>query len=90
MLYPLRHRTTSAVSCTEMAVPVKMQFGTLSRVGPGNHVLDGGAQWRHLANMTEPSVCGSDAALCQITLTTCSTDCQTAKVKSKSMFHTLY
>jgi len=29
------------------------------------------AHWRHLANKTEPSVCGGDAALCQITLTTC-------------------
>jgi len=28
------------------------------------------AHWRHLANTTEPSVCGGDAALCQITLTT--------------------
>jgi len=27
------------------------------------------AHWRHLANTTEPSVCGGDAALCQITLT---------------------
>jgi len=27
--------------------------------------------WRNLANTTEPSVCGGDAALCQITLTTC-------------------
>ena len=31
-----------------------------------------GAHWRHLANMTEPSVCGGDAALRQITLNTCS------------------
>jgi len=30
-----------------------------------------GAHWRHLANTTEPSVCGSDASLCQITLSTC-------------------
>ena len=30
-----------------------------------------GAHWRHLANTTEPSVCGGYAALCQITLTTC-------------------
>jgi len=30
-----------------------------------------GAYWRHLANTTEPSVCGDDAALCQITFTTC-------------------
>jgi len=29
-----------------------------------------GAHWRHqLANTTEPSMCGGDAALCQITLT---------------------
>jgi len=27
--------------------------------------------WRHLSNTTEPSVCGSDAAFCQLTLTTC-------------------
>ena len=31
-----------------------------------------GAHCRHLANTTEPSMCGGDAALCQITLTTCS------------------
>jgi len=30
-----------------------------------------GAHWRHLANTIEPSVCGGDMALCQITLTTC-------------------
>ena len=29
------------------------------------------AHWRHLANTIELSVCGGDAALCQITLTTC-------------------
>jgi len=29
-----------------------------------------GAQWSHLANMTEPFMFGGDAALCQITLTT--------------------
>ena len=31
-----------------------------------------GAHWRHLANAVEPSVCGGSAALCHITLTTCS------------------
>jgi len=30
------------------------------------------AHWRHLANMIEPSVCCSDMALCQLSLTTCS------------------
>jgi len=29
-----------------------------------------GAYWRHLKNTTEPSMCGSNMALCQITLTT--------------------
>ena len=27
-----------------------------------------GAHWRHLKNTTEPSMCGGDAALCQISL----------------------
>jgi len=31
----------------------------------------GRAHWRHLANTIELSVCGGDAVLCQITLTTC-------------------
>jgi len=31
-----------------------------------------GAYWRHLANTTQPVICGGDAALRQITLTTCS------------------
>ena len=30
-----------------------------------------GANWRHLGNTTEPSMCVGDAACCQITLTTC-------------------
>jgi len=29
------------------------------------------AHWSSVANMIEPSMCGGDAALCQITLTTC-------------------
>jgi len=40
----------------------------------GNHFLAfyiWRAHWRHLANTTQPSVCGGDAALCEITLTTC-------------------
>jgi len=40
----------------------------------GNHFLAfyiWGAHWCDLANTTEPSVCGGDAALCQVTLTTC-------------------
>jgi len=40
----------------------------------GNHFLAfyiWGAHWHHLANTTEASMCSGDAALCQITLTTC-------------------
>jgi len=39
-------------------------------VSPVKRVLGGHAHWRHLANTIEPSVCGGDAVLCQITLTT--------------------
>ena len=38
--------------------------------------MGSGAHWRHLKNTTEPSMCGGDAALCQITLTTCFTIAQ--------------
>jgi len=31
----------------------------------------GMAHWHHLVSTIEPSVCGDDAVLCQITLTTC-------------------
>jgi len=59
------------VSCAKTAEPIKMPFGTQTRVGLRNHVLDEDALWHNLANMIEPSMCSSNAALCQITLTTC-------------------
>jgi len=37
----------------------------------GRDRVSKGAHWSHLANTTEPSMCGGDAALCQITLTAC-------------------
>ena len=43
----------------------------LDSVGSRKHVLGGGAHWRHMANTTEPSMCGGDVACCQITLMTC-------------------
>ena len=49
-----------------------MPFGLWTWVDPRKHVLDGGhigASWR--LRVTEPSVYDGDAALCQITLTTC-------------------
>jgi len=44
------------------------QYGAHANQG----VLDEGAHWRHLANMTKPYVCSGDATLGQIALTSCS------------------
>jgi len=41
--------------------PSEMPFGLWGRVGPRNHVLHGSAQWRNMANTTEPSMCVGDA-----------------------------
>jgi len=61
----------TAMSCAKMAEPIEMPFGLWTRVVQRKHVLHGGGVLHHLANTSEPSVYGSDAALCQITLTTC-------------------
>jgi len=65
-----------------MVEPIDLPFGLWAQVGRGKHKFNrirqvvpmcshGRAHWRHLANTTEPSVCCGDAALFQITLTTC-------------------
>jgi len=36
----------SAVNCGKTAVPIEMQFGILSWVGPEYHVLDGVGHWQ--------------------------------------------
>jgi len=63
-------RSATIVSPVKTAEPIEMPFDIWTRVGPGKHVLDAGVHWRHLANMSEPSMCGGDAALCRITLAT--------------------
>jgi len=57
--------------CAKTAAPIKMPFGIWTPVVSRKHVLDGGAYWHNLANTTEPSMYGGDAALRQITSTTC-------------------
>ena len=57
-----QHRT----SHTMMMMTMMMMM-----VGSRNHVLDGGAHGRNLANTIEPSMCVGHSACCQITLTTC-------------------
>jgi len=73
------------MSCAKTAEPIDLPLGLYWVVDTGgpkevqvqSH-LPGGtnmptrAHLRHLANMIEPSICGGDAVLCQITLTTCS------------------
>jgi len=59
---PIVKYRDSAVRCARTAEPIEMPFGIWTRVGPKKHVLDGDAHWRHLANTSEPSVCGDDAA----------------------------
>jgi len=64
--YARRH---ASASCAEMAEPIEMRLGCGLEWAEESMLR--GAQWRNLANMIEPFVCGGDAALCQITLTTC-------------------
>jgi len=71
-------RWHSAVSCTNMAEPIELPFALWTRVGRRKHKFSRIRQvapmyphWHNLANTIEPSVCGGDAALCQITLTSC-------------------
>ena len=61
------------MSCARTAEPIDLPFGLWTRWAGGStrSIELGKAQWRHLANTIEPSVCGGDAVLCQITLTTC-------------------
>jgi len=61
----------SAVSCAKTAEPIATPFWIWTLVGPRKYVLGGNAHWSHLENTTELSMCGSDAACCQITLITC-------------------
>jgi len=58
----------SAVSGATTAQPIEMLFGMWTIWWA---FIRCGSHWRHLANTTEPSVCGDNVALCQMTLTTC-------------------
>jgi len=52
------------VRAAKMAEPIEVQLGRHTRVfGRESH-------WRHLTSVTERSVHGGDATLCQVTLTT--------------------
>jgi len=38
------------VGHAKMAELIKLPFGTMSQLCPRHHIIDGRAQWRHLAN----------------------------------------
>jgi len=70
------------VTCAEMAKPINLPFGLWTLVVRRKHKFSlicqavpvfprGRAPWRHLATTIQLSVCGGNAVLCQITLTTC-------------------
>jgi len=71
------------MSCAKTAEPINLLFGLWTWVGRTKEAqfncicqvvpmcTHWRAHWRHLANTIEMSVCGGDAALGQITLTTC-------------------
>jgi len=75
-------RSVTAVSPAKTAELIEMPSGLSNRVGPRNHVLGGSAHWHHLANTIEPSVCGDNAACCQITLNTCFSTMQLIHIHS--------
>jgi len=54
--------SVTIVSPAKTAEPIDMSFELWTRVGTKNHVLDGGAHWRNLANTIEPFECGGEGA----------------------------
>jgi len=44
-----------------MAEPIEMPFCLRTQASTRKHALDGGPHW-HVANTTEPSMCGGDVA----------------------------
>ena len=78
-------RPHSAVSCAKMAKQIEMVFG-LTWTKRRTHVFHGGtlAQPSEYDYTTEPSVFSGDAALCQITLTTCYHNTDTVRTHDPS------
>ena len=63
------NRSICRLACIDSGGPRKRKFNRVRQEAP--MCLHRRAHWRHLANTTEPYVCGGDAALCHSTLTTC-------------------
>jgi len=70
---PIVKYTEFLLSAVQKTVePIDLPFGLWTRLGQRKHKFNALVRWRrNVAITTEPSVCCGDAALCQITLTTC-------------------
>ena len=64
-------RSVTVLSSSKTVELIEMPFGIWTQVDPRKHALTVGAHYSQLAITTELSMCGVDAAYCQITLTTC-------------------
>jgi len=65
----LRAKRSRPTTCPVVDILRATQQGVESlRCGCQLGVVGEGAHWRNLASAIEPSICGGDAALCQITL----------------------
>ena len=68
-------RSVTLVSPAKTAEPINLPFGLWTRMGRRKHKFNRIHQVApmcpHLVNITEPSVCGGNAALRRSTLTTC-------------------
>jgi len=66
----------TAVCCAKMAEPIDLlhrrpKEAQVQLYLPGCTNVPSWAHWCHLANMNELSICGGNAAWCQVTLTAC-------------------
>ena len=63
-------RSVTVVNPAKTSEPIEMPFGIWTRMGQRKHVFGGVHSGANLANTVGPSMCGGDAACCQITSTT--------------------
>jgi len=63
-------RSVTVLSPSKTVELIEMPFGIWRQVGPRKHALTVGAHYSQLAITTELSMCGVNAAYCEITLTT--------------------
>ena len=68
LLCPLNHGDRLTLMCepAKVAEPIEMPFGMWTWMVSKKHIVDGGAHWHGLANMTAQSMSGGNVALCEL------------------------